>query len=125
MSRLPSPRRVVGALATLALGVLLAASCGRPSFDPPASPAHDEEEEGVMHGRRYKTPFLCGDPSRPDDPKRTAPCPSVRPPDAQLSCDAIGCHGGYDFTNPSAARHLRGSEGPSCYTCHGEEWKDD
>lgn len=82
-----------------------------------------------MHGVRLETPFLCGTAAEPDD-EEGAVCPTsttsegARPDDDRLSCDAVGCHGGFDFTERTwANRDLYGSDGPSCYTCHGREWK--
>jgi hypothetical protein len=107
---------------TLALLLVLGSACGW-SFTPPEHPPHDKEEGGALHARRLETPFLCGRADRPD---RAEACPDVRPPDDRVSCDAVGCHGTFDFSgDPAAAeRDLIGSDGPSCYTCHGREWKD-
>ena len=109
---------------SFALLVLFA--CGDPSFDAlPDSPAHRVDEDGALHAERYEDPFLCGDPTRPMEPERGVPCPPSRPnSDSLLSCDAAGCHGNFDF-RPTSPRLLYGAEGPSCYTCHGEEWDDD
>ncbi len=76
-----------------------------------------------MHGVRLETPFLCGSSA---EGRQGVDCPPDRPADDLLSCDAIGCHGGFDFAAPVelSQRHLRGSDGPSCYTCHGEEWEN-
>jgi hypothetical protein len=104
---------------TLILAVL--AGCGW-SFTPPEHPPHDVEEGGVLHARRLETPFLCGGADRAE---RGEPCPSVRPPDDRASCDAAGCHGTYDFGGDPGPRDLIGSDGPSCYTCHGREWEDE
>ncbi|MBX2802221.1 MAG: hypothetical protein KTR31_31355 [Myxococcales bacterium] len=94
----------------------------RGSSDPPEQPAHDEDEDGARHARGYEVPYLCGDPSGGG----FAACPDdVRPEPNDLSCDASGCHGGYDFDPGTAVaeRHLRGSEGPSCWACHLQrEW---
>jgi hypothetical protein len=95
-------------------------SCGW-SFTPPEHPPHDVEEGGVMHARRLETPFLCGSAARPE---RGEACPPARPPDDRASCDASGCHGTFDFGDPAQRRDLIGSDGPSCYTCHGREWED-
>lgn len=100
------------------------AACGRGSFDPPELPAHDDDEDGALHAAGKEYPFLCGDPA---DPSRAIECTGPRPGDALLSCDATGCHGSYDFSRPGgevSGRHLFGSEGASCYTCHGTEWED-
>jgi hypothetical protein len=108
-------------------GLWLLTGCGGPTFLPPAEPAHDVEHGGHYHAVRLEDPFSCGIAGSPNA-KRGTPCPTVRPQeDALLSCDASGCHGGFDFTAAAAAglRELRGGEGPSCYTCHGEKWKDD
>ncbi len=108
--------------AILMLGLL---GCGNPSFtELPESVKHDVEEGGHMHAPRLDDPFMCGDDL--DDLEKAVPCTDVRPlSDELVSCDTAGCHGNYDF-NPTStaatARHLWGSEGPSCYTCHGEEW---
>ncbi len=107
--------------ATLALLV----GCATPTFDPPDFPPHDESHEGSMHARRYESPFSCGDPSAPNS-EHGVTCSSARPADDLLSCDASGCHGSYTFDSGGpgpSERHLRGSEGPSCYTCHGKEWE--
>lgn len=88
----------------------------------PAAPAHNESEDGVRHARGLETPFLCLAPNG----AAMVGCPDVRPPDAQLSCDASGCHGDFDYapgTDP-ATRHVLGSDGPSCFGCHGQEWSN-
>ena len=119
-----TPDAVVVTRSSLVL-VLAFAACGQPTFDRlPVSIPHSVEEDGALHAERLEDPFLCGDPDRPMDLDRTAPCPTARPVDALLSCDASGCHGTYDFT-PTSTRQLWGGEGPSCYTCHGEKWIDD
>ncbi|MEQ9500094.1 MAG: hypothetical protein RIT81_24680 [Deltaproteobacteria bacterium] len=104
--------------------LLLLFACGNPAFEPPEAPIHDVEEDGALHGRRYENPFNCGPNDRDEEGNA---CPTVRPPDEQLSCDATGCHGNYDFEDspPNLERKLFGSDGPSCYTCHGEKWEDD
>ena len=73
-----------------------------------------------------ESPFLCGSPLDPD-PEAGVECPTDRPADRLLSCDAIGCHGGFEFAaeRTGLIRHLYGSEGPSCYTRHGEEWNEE
>ena len=99
--------------------------CGPGSFAPPDSPAHDDGVEGAPHALGKKYPFLCGDP---EDPMHAIECTGPRPPDRLLSCDAAGCHGSYDFSVPggqASGRHLFGSEGASCFTCHDETWDDD
>lgn len=105
------------------LGLLLA--CGGPSFQPPAEPPHDISEGGHLHAARLEHPFNCG---TEDGPRARVgvECPTERPADALLSCDASGCHGGFTFGTVTATtvRELFGSEGPSCYTCHGEKWED-
>lgn len=107
----------------LLLLVPLLTSCV-PEFDPPSDPPHTEEDdEGAGHARGLEEPFLCW------DTQTGAPvdCETIdRPANRGLSCDASGCHGGYDFTAPAGTqeRHLRGSDGPACSFCHeGErEW---
>lgn len=101
--------------------------CASPSFDAvPELPAHEEEEDGARHAVGKEYPFLC--PST-DDLRTGVECGSQVPQgDQNLSCDSASCHGGYDFRAPGAqavGRHLRGAEGPSCYTCHDQEWKGD
>ncbi|MCB9679086.1 MAG: hypothetical protein H6737_28550 [Alphaproteobacteria bacterium] len=91
-------------------------------YDPPSEPAHTVSQEGVMHARGYDTPYLCGDPSG-----RRTTCPDdIRPARADLSCDASGCHGDYTYSPDfaQADRHLLGSDGPSCFTCHGQRWSE-
>lgn len=87
-------------------------------LDPPSHPVHDRDEDGFRHARRNETPYLCGDPGGGG----AVTCPTDgRPAPDDLSCDAAGCHGGYDYT-PDGPRHLEGSDGPSCWTCHDQEW---
>lgn len=104
----------------VALGGWLVA-CAPGSFDPPSAPAHDRYEDGYAHAAGKDVPFLCLDPST----GRRAACPDVWPDDPrQLSCDAAGCHGDHTYEpglDPDG-RHLLGSDGPSCNTCHGREW---
>jgi len=100
-----------------------AGACAELSFTPPDYPVHDDREDGRDHARLKKYPFLCGDTQ---DPARTrVPCPDTRPSDPQRwSCDSSGCHGNFDYTAATRdQRHLRGSDGPSCYACHDVEWK--
>lgn len=104
----------------LLLGALTACM---PTFDPPAEPNHDfEVEDGARHPRGLEEPFLC----RSDSGAPVACDQLERPVNSQLSCDAAGCHGGFtfdgDYTNPD--RHLHGSDGPSCWTCHDQEWSN-
>ena len=75
-----------------------------------------------MHAIRMDNPFACG---AVDDEDGGA-CPPDRPRDDELSCDAAGCHGNYQFKDQPMGlmRDLLGSDGPSCYTCHGAEWED-
>lgn len=107
-------------------GLWLLIGCGTPEFFPPADPPHDVSKDGHMHAVRLEDPFSCGTADAPNA-KRGVTCPTTRPVDAQLSCDASGCHGRFDFSEPAATavRDLRGSEGPSCYTCHGAKWEHD
>jgi len=106
----------------LALALTLILGCGSGSFEPPKSPAHDKEEDGALHAERNESPFLCGDAD--GDP---TPCPTERPADDRLSCDASGCHGGFEFSRsaPGFVRHLLGGEAPSCWSCHDDEWNDE
>lgn len=106
------------------LGLSSMMACGaKTDFEPPGNPAHIIEKEGHMHAVRYEVPFLCGDPN--DSTGFAAvPCP----PNVELglrdrSCDAMGCHGTFSpGDNVDVGRELRGSDGPSCWTCHGQEW---
>lgn len=97
------------------------ACCGGLTFQPPTDPPHDNSEDGALHPARNESPFLCG------TGERAMTCPPDRPAAAQLPCDASGCHGGYDFaaSPPGFVRHLFGGEGPSCYSCHDDEWNDE
>lgn len=109
------------ALAGLLLPLLGAcAGYGTYGFDPPAEPAHDDWEDGYAHASGKSTPFLCRDPDSGD----RVTCPQDWPEDRNLSCDAAGCHGGFEYdTDPqSDSRDLLGGAGPSCYSCHGKEW---
>ena len=106
-------------------GALVA--CASPTFDAvPEFPAHEEEEDGARHALGKEYPFLC--PSS-DDLRTGVECGTqALVGDQNLSCDSASCHGGYDFQAPGSqavGRHLRGAEGPSCYTCHDEEWRND
>lgn len=103
--------------------VLVAPSCGNPDFDPPElRPKHEVDQDGALHAVRFDIPFLCGVKG---DERQGVPCDTTRPARDLLSCDAAGCHGGYEFveSGPGSVRDLRGSEGPSCYTCHGRKWR--
>ena len=128
-SRPPARRSLWGAALLMWVGVLLATTGCEPEDgmgeqgnydDPPSEPAHTDSEDGFMHAEGKDTPFLCGD----GDGRHIA-CPDdIRPEPRNLSCDASGCHGAYEYdpSQPQDARDLRGSDGPSCYTCHGTEW---
>ena len=90
---------------------------------PSARPHNIEEsDDGItgMHAKGYETPYLCLDAGG-----GTVTCPDdVWPDTSELSCDAAGCHGSYTF-DPAVAqnsRSLDGAAGPSCYTCHDNEW---
>lgn len=113
----------------LVLSVLVACGAKDGDYDPPSEPPHDDVEsdwvEGLgqvsaAHARGKSTPFLCHDPESGDE----VLCPLERPVDRALSCDAAGCHGDFEFVEgpDSPDRHVDGSDGPSCYTCHGTEW---
>lgn len=98
----------------------LLVSCASTAFDPPAEPPHTDFEEGYAHASGKDTPFLCRDPESGD----RVTCPDTRPEPRDVSCDAAGCHGDLDYgaaIDPDA-RHLFGSDGPSCWTCHDREW---
>lgn len=105
-------------------GVLVLSACGPmlAGADPPAEPVHDDYEEGYAHARGKETPYLCLDPATG---AREA-CLTDRPAAANLSCDAAGCHGDFSFDpgQLDADRHLLGSDGPSCWTCHDQEWSE-
>jgi len=93
---------------------------GDVTFDPPAVPAHDDSEDGYLHARGKSSPYLCK-----DERGGTVSCPTDgRPVDERLSCDAAGCHGDAEYLAVDEARHLLGSDGPSCFTCHDKEWSD-
>jgi hypothetical protein len=116
------------------LSVAMAVACApKTTFDPPDTPAHNEEAEnewvaglGVVwtgHADGLESPFLCKSP----ETGRSVACPTDgRPADENLSCDAAGCHGdnAYDGVIADADRHLGGSDGPTCYLCHDHRWSD-
>ncbi|MCB9745978.1 MAG: hypothetical protein H6740_25610 [Alphaproteobacteria bacterium] len=104
-------------LASLGLGLC---ACAQPDFGPPDEPPHNRYEDGVAHARGMETPFLC---RSADGALMTCPT-NGRPAPQQLSCDAAGCHGGASYSALDApdTRHLHGSDGPSCWTCHNQEW---
>lgn len=81
-----------------------------------------------MHAVLYETPHACADEGDLGSDKGVD-CDLIpnRPRDELLSCDAIGCHGDYVFgeDRKGKPRNLFGSEGPSCFSCHGDEWSDD
>ena len=111
---------LVDALAWMVVGltaVSFLVGCGPLDFDPPADPPHNDYEEGFAHASGKEAPFLCKDPG---DGGLTL-CPDVRPANEHLSCDAAGCHGAFDYS-PTGAGPLEGADGPSCWTCHGQEW---
>lgn len=120
-----------------------ATACAPTTFTPPEWPKHDQEQDDFLHALGRDFPFLCPEPgSDPARPQFGTEC-AVRQrsaagstaagvaaaaaddADAFLSCDAIGCHGEYDYRAPGGAvvgRHVLGSEGPSCYACHERKW---
>jgi hypothetical protein len=97
-----------------------------PPEDPPHAYIYNEWVYGVgpvqaAHAAGASRPYLCTDP----ESGQSVSCPSQRPANANLSCDAAGCHGDTDYGSPLAQeRHLEGSDGPSCWTCHGQTWSD-
>jgi len=94
-------------------------ACQSREFEPPTTPAHTIEEDGFLHARGFERPFLCRDPVTGD----RGPCPIGRPARGNLSCDAAGCHGDNNYDEPpDVERSLHGSDGPSCWTCHDQEW---
>jgi|GEM_PF-2421988 len=109
--------------------VLMTTACGAKSaYDPPAEPPHNDVEEDWVeglgqvssaHASGKSTPYLCRDP---DGGWMTCPDTPVEP--RYASCDAAGCHGGFTFVEGAddPDRHLDGSDGPSCWTCHDREW---
>ncbi|MFT6143029.1 MAG: hypothetical protein ACJAZO_005316 [Myxococcota bacterium] len=104
---------------SLCVGLTVLVACQSRSFDPPLEPVHDQREEGFLHARGYEEPFLCLDPVSGNE----VACPMGRPDRVDLSCDAAGCHGNNDYTQPASVdRALHGSDGPSCWTCHDQEW---
>ena len=111
------------------LTLLLSAACA-PALEmsPPDDPPHTDVEGDWVDGQGYveaahargkDVPFLCRDP----DSGAMVSCPSERPANAGLSCDAAGCHGDTEFgVTADEDRHLDGSDGPSCWLCHDREW---
>ena len=113
--------------------IVLMLACASYDFDPPEFPAHNETEsepslEGApifksgRHAELMEDPYLCLDPGNGNP----VACPDERPADENLSCDASGCHGDFDYSPDydRSKRHLRGSDGPSCYSCHEREWSN-
>jgi hypothetical protein len=110
--------------------LLMLLACASYEFDPPDTPRHFERESEASlgapimksgrHAELMDTPFLCRDPAS----GAAVACPDARPADENLSCDASGCHGDFDYSPDAdrSQRHLRGSDGPSCYSCHRQEW---
>lgn len=110
--------------ATTLLTALGLTACN-PSFSPPAHPPHEHQEDGALHAARFKSPFSCG-VSASSETGIDCNTDGVRPADDLLSCDALGCHGSFDFTTATSInRALTGSEGPSCFTCHGDKWSEE
>lgn len=109
---------------------LLLACAPAMELDPPSDPPHTDNEsdfvEGLgqvtaAHARGKDDPFLCRDPETGD----RVTCPDERPAAQNLSCDAAGCHGDTEFGwTLDEDRHLEGSDGPSCFMCHGREWSN-
>lgn len=113
------------------LSPLMLSACVGYNFDPPDLPPHDQLYDVAdagqaplvragRHAALMRTPFLCLDTQT----GRAEACPDDRPEDPRLSCDAAGCHGDFDYAPGSdrSTRHLRGSDGPSCYSCHTDVW---
>ncbi|MFT5683598.1 MAG: hypothetical protein ACI8RZ_004530 [Myxococcota bacterium] len=111
--------------------LLMMLACASYDFDPPDTPRHSEQESETdfngapifksgRHADLMDDPYLCKDPSTGN----AVACPDTRPADENLSCDASGCHGDFDYSSgfDRSTRHLRGSDGPSCYSCHNQEW---
>ena len=98
---------------------------GGSSSGLPADRPHTivESEDGISgrHAVGHETPYLCLDASG-----ASVTCPDdVWPDRSELSCDASGCHGTYDYDPATTGRVLTGGGdygGPSCYTCHEDEW---
>lgn len=87
---------------------------------------HDAASDngGYLHARSLEDmqPFFC----LVDGVQ--APCPTgERPANGDLSCDAAGCHGDYDYQadTPVDSRQLHGGEAPSCFACHERNWLPD
>jgi len=115
---------------SLALLSAAAVGCGgKFHFDPPAEPAHNIIEsdwvDGVgqvdaAHASGMSTPYLCTEPGT----GRKVACPTEDAGPNFASCDAAGCHGGFTYEEgpEDPDRHLDGGDGPSCWTCHDQEW---
>lgn len=110
------------------LCVAALSACAPPlELDTPDEPAHTDVESDwvaglgqvdAAHARGKDLPFLCS-----DDSGSVVTCPTTRPANRNLSCDAAGCHGDTEFgVTPDEDRHLDGSDGPSCWLCHDQEW---
>ena len=105
------------------------AGCGGGLGTPGSTPAdrphtirESDDGESGWHAEGYKTPYLCLDASG-----NTTTCPDDAWPDrSELSCDASGCHGTYDYdpATPQDGRALDGHMGPGCFECHEQEWND-
>lgn len=83
----------------------------------------ENEHHGYQHAFGSETPFLCRTEDRePVDCETLAAQLGDAFGNANYSCDSAGCHGSRTPGGPLETRSLHGSEGPSCWTCHEDEW---
>ena len=104
------------------IAVLVVGGCGEGPYGPPPVPVHDQVEEGHLHARGHKSPFMCWS----EDFAERVDCPQEPPPLARRSCDSAGCHGSFEYGGtPLELRGLDGDKAPSCFTCHDDEWNEE
>lgn len=116
---------------------LILAACFSSPFDVTlvqqqrAHPNYMQDDLGVgaFHAQGQETPSLCRDPDALDAVFQ--PCDAVAATlgadfgPANYSCDSAGCHGGRPpGTALTGTLELHGGEGPSCWTCHDNEWDE-
>ncbi|TNE90449.1 MAG: hypothetical protein EP330_08110 [Deltaproteobacteria bacterium] len=119
------------------LAALTLVGCVSSPFDVSAvqrsHPNYQQEDFGIsaFHAQGQDQPFMCryvvGGGARYE------PCNVVRDTvgaefgPANYSCDTAGCHGSRLPGTALAAGttgSLHGGEGPSCWTCHDNEWSN-
>jgi hypothetical protein len=118
---------------------LFLASCVTSPFDvvsvqdqrahPSFLPRVEATADG-FHAQGLEVPLLCRDTS--GEETAFGPCDDVATTlgadfgPANYSCDTAGCHGGREpGSGEVSTSALHGGEGPSCWTCHVNNWDEE